>query len=728
LHRSSYWRLDNESSKSRITVVAESLAILVPAMIIYWQDLDLVFRDALVNDFMNYTLITPLLILFILYRKRKMLNAVSFQGSDQHRARALILTGQMIAGISLFSVSFLTYFLGSYTSYALEFHLLSFPFFVAGVIVLVFNLETLRALLFPVALLFFIQPYFIQLVNPFWSDLSWISSTSSYNLLKAIGVPASFTTLLEVPTIEITAANGDTLTFTVGVASSGLNSFVGFTVFAIFVAYILRAAVWKRISLMVIGYPMLLLLNTLRITIILSLAYQWGTTIAEIFHLTGGLVLIFLGTMLLLLVGERILKVKVYPSRAAPSRCTYCDKGLRNKRNFCLSCGRLLKQPSHVINKRSALRIILVIFVLFLFLSVQTPPIAVAKSPTEINLAAISEEESKQLLPIISGWDLEFMYRDNDVERILKQDAALLFAYTSRDNANRSFFAYIVVTVQISPTRHSWEASLITWPARFGRPTATVLDLRDIPILSNPTLTGRFFAFIRPNSNPTEVVLYWYERVPFKIGEVWEMRNVQISLWSYSADLAKSGLISSPDDLAGVEKVYLPFARSIANYWQPIKTSSLVTAVVSGYGDKIVATTCGLLIGTTLLFALKRRKERKTNANTYQKLSASNKRIIDIVHQTEKATTPTTEAIANKYQCTTGQNIAKEELLQKLIGAEKTGIIKSCITNEFDEPIQTWKTQIDFRSVRNTLRSNHNTFIRNLIRDIRERIEILNKV
>jgi len=290
------------------------------------------------------------------------------------------------------------------------------------------------------------------------------------------------------------------------------------------------------------------------------------------------------------------------------------------------------------------------------------------------------------------------LYRDSRTEEILKQDAALAFAYISQNTPTNGTYAYIFVGVQISTGRHTWESSLITWPAKYGRPTATVLDLRDVQIHQNPTLTARFFAYQRPNSNLTEVVLYWFERVPFKINSVWDMRNVQISLWVSSYDLARAGLISSPNDFTGVEKVYLPVAQNIANYWQPIKTSSQITAIITQYRDTIVITATILLIGTIILYALDRRRERKANFNAYQKLSKPNKQIIDILTQTEKTTTPTLNAIAAKYQNTTGENIDREKLLQKLVEAQKIGIIKSNIVSKNDEPIQIWETQ--FSSVR----------------------------
>lgn len=684
------------SSKNQIALTAKLVVILVPFAIIYWQDLDLVLRESLSNDFMNYVLIVPFLIGYIIYRKRKMLKAVAPMNGAEEKKR--VLASQTLIGVTLLAIGFLTYLFGSYTTRALEYHLLSIPFFLAGGIALAFNLKTLITLLFPIALLFFIQPYLIQLALPFWSDLSWISSTIAYNILRIITVPARFTSVLDVPTIEIIRANGETLPFTVGVASSGLNSFMGFTLFSVFVVYILREPLWKRITLMLVGYPLLILLNALRISIILGLAYEWGIAVAEIFHLTGGVVLIFIGTLLLLFIGEKIWRMKINPAKPKSTSCTYCNSDWTKKSSYCISCGKLLRSINHGINRQSAIGIALLMSATLLFLLIQTPPIILAKPPTEVDLTKISEAESEKLLPAISGWKLDFLYRDRIVENILKQDVALMFAYVSKDNSSVGPYASIFVGIQIGIGTHSWEWSVIYMPARYGYPTATVLDLRDIKVVQDPApLTARFFAYQRPDSNRTEVVLYWYERVPFKIGSTWEMRNVQITIMSYSNELASSGLISDPHDLAGVQKAYLPIAQSIVSYWQPIKTTSYITVLVSSHVDIVLIAISILPSAVIILHVVEERRDRKKNTEAYRKLSEPDKRLIDIIHETETTTVPTLKAIAIQYTSVTGETIKEEKLFQKLVEAEKTGVIRSSVTNQYDEPIQIWKTQVNFK-------------------------------
>jgi hypothetical protein len=56
---------------------------------------------------------------------------------------------------------------------------------------------------------------------------------------------------------------------------------------------------------------------------------------------------------------------------------------------------------------------------------------------------------------------------------------------------------------------------------------------------------------------------------------------------------------------------------------------------------------------------------------------------------------PSLDEIAKKFRNLTSKNIDKGELLQQLVEAERTGLISSRIINKQDEPIKTWKTNIN---------------------------------
>jgi hypothetical protein len=68
--------------------------------------------------------------------------------------------------------------------------------------------------------------------------------------------------------------------------------------------------------------------------------------------------------------------------------------------------------------------------------------------------------------------------------------------------------------------------------------------------------------------------------------------------------------------------------------------------------------------------------------------------MIDSIRKTEAKALPTLNNIARTHQETTGQQISEQQLLDKLVELEKTGTVKSTITSQNDEPIQTWKTHL----------------------------------
>jgi hypothetical protein len=119
--------------------------------------------------------------------------------------------------------------------------------------------------------------------------------------------------------------------------------------------------------------------------------------------------------------------------------------------------------------------------------------------------------------------------------------------------------------------------------------------------------------------------------------------------------------------------------------------------IISQNGLSAVAITSSIIIAIIAMYALESRRLRIANAKTYQKLSKPNRQIIDAVKALPKNKTSTLNNIATQYKALTRRAIDQNQLLQKLQNLEKTGILESEITNQRDEPIQTWKAQIKLR-------------------------------
>jgi exosortase len=674
-------------SRKNLALGLKIATIVAAALAIFYQDLVIIANDALQTEFMSHILAIPFLLAYLIYRKRKMLRAVTpLENQDQPKKTRHLST---IAGIILSTTAMLVYWYGSYTFTPLEYHMFALPIFVAGLTLILFNPQTLRQLAFPLAFLIFLMPPPSEITYALGSTLSVISSEASYTIISSLGIPSTLTSEYDNPIIQITRPDGAAISFAVDIACSGIYSLIGFLVFAVFIAYIIRDKPWKKIALFLIGFSLIYALNITRITTILLIGYRYGEEIAlQLFHLLGGWILIFLGTLLLLIISEKILHTQIFTK---PQECSECNPNPETNHNFCLACGRILKSAPIRFHKTDIIKIAAITVSVIMLVSIQAPVFALTEGPAQITIQTpTGEQGNTQLLPQIQGYTLAFIYRDKNFEERARQDASLIYAYLPLDNTKESIWVAVEIGSSTS-LLHRWEVCLISWQIKHGWPAyVEQLDLKDIQIQENPPIIARYFAFQWVKTNQTQVVLYWYETSRFMTNSTApEEKRVKISLITYP---------NAPQNITEAENL-LPFATGIANHWQPIKTWTQIALLLSQNGAYLAAITTALLATVTVLYSFEARKQRKANAKAYQKLSKPNKQIIDIVLETEKSTTPTLSAIAIRHKNRTGEPIREEKLLHRLSEAEKTGIIKSAIASIQDEPTQIWKTQISRKTL-----------------------------
>lgn len=673
-------------STSTIILGLKITFIVVAALVVFYQDLVMVANDALNSEFMSHILAIPFLFGYLLYRKRKMIRAsIPFEPSPSHGNTFLY---KEILGTLLFLIAFLTYSYGSYTFTPLEFHMFALPIFVTACTLIMFNTQTLRQLAFPILFLFFLIPPPTQIVYALGSTLSTISTQASCTILNLFGFAAKISTVYGNPEIIITQPDGTQLPFTVDIACSGIYSLIGFLIFATFIAYIARTKrthAWKKPAIFLIGLPLIYVLNILRITIIVSLGYYYGMELAmNVFHLLGGWALIFLGTLLLLIVTEKALKVQLFTKKETVS-CPECNPIIEHEKNFCSACGKTLKYVDVKPSKLDLTKITALVIAVVLILSIQTPIFALTKGPVDIlTQLAEGKQPTIEILPQINDYTLIFIYRDREFEQQAKQDASLIYAYIPTDKSED----IIWVALEIASTRsslHNWEACLIEAPLKLGEQAVTHLDLRNIELLENPPLIARYFAFQYEDNNLTQVVLYWYETSTFTTNTTTQHKHVKISLIVYSDET---------ESIQQTEDKLLIFGTAIANYWQPIKTWTEIALLISKNGNYLLLTPTILLIITILFQAFSHIKTKQENLKAYQKLPEKDKKILQAIQKTNKNHKGTTQEIASAYKKLNEEQIKLDTLHETLSNLEEAGLTKQTITNENDEPILKWKTNI----------------------------------
>jgi len=398
-----------------ITLKASAIAIAVTAL--YYQDLNMILNDALQNESTNYVLIIPFIFAYFVYRKRKMLRAVVQLEAENplKNTNHLAMTG----GALTCATAVIIYWYGSYTFTPLEYHLSTLPIFAAGLALALFNLQTLRQLAFPIAFLFFLTPIPEQTLYSVGSTLSITSSEISNTIVNALGVQSTISRNNLNPTIIITRPDKSLLGFTLGTACSGIYLLMGFLIFAVFTAYIIRDKPWKKAAIFLIGLPLIYLLNVLLITIILLLGYHFGEQLAlQTFHLLGGFTLIILGTLLLLTIAEKLFKTQLFSRRQQTQPCINCQSLESKHENYCSHCGRLLKYPKITLKKADIAKIAAIAATVILLVSIQAPVFTLTQGPVQILIQTpTGEQGNTQILPQVAGYKLEFIYRDKDFEK-----------------------------------------------------------------------------------------------------------------------------------------------------------------------------------------------------------------------------------------------------------------------------------------------------------------------
>lgn len=669
-----------------LLLALKATTLIVVTLALYFQDLAIVFNDAIGNEETSYILVVPILIIYLIYRKRKMLRAMMSTEAKNHPNNTRHTP--LLAGVLLCATAIILYWYGSNTFTPLEYHVLTLPVFAAGLTLILFNYETLRQAIFPIAFLAFVVPPPSQILYGMGSTLSVISSEASTAIVNLIGIPATLTGDFGTPTITITRPDNTTMSFAVDIACSGIYSLIGFLIFAAFVAFIVRDKPWKKIATFIIGFPLIYFLNILRITIILTIGFRIGEQLAlDIFHLLGGWVLIFLGTLILLTISEKTLKTQIFNKKT--DICLTCRSEYASPtETYCHACGRIAKYPQTRPRKTDITKIGAVALIAIMLLSIQTPVYALTQGPAQILIQTpTGEQGNTQILPTISGYTVQFLYRDTEFEQKSHQDLSLVYFYAPQEEGKEPIWVTLEIA-QTTASLHAWENCFVTWPETQGdQPKVSQLDLKDVTILDNPPVIGRYFGFQYHSDDQTQLVLYWRETSVFTINNESEQKYVKLSLITYP---------ETPADIPNVETQLLPIAKTIANYWEPIKTWALISLILSQQGLRLTMATTTILVALMIFYLIEFRKQTKANANAYDKLSRQNRQLIDAIQETQKTSLPIIDRINETYQTATGDTIDTAKLEQRIKELEKTGIVEGTITSDQDEPAQTWRARTTF--------------------------------
>ncbi len=656
--------------------------ILTLVFVVYGNDLEILASEALQNEAFSHVLLLPFFAGFLFYLKKDVVKASIAYERRQKRREAKYVNELM--GIVLCLVAFVIYWYGSYTFYPLEYHVLSLPIFVMGITLVLLNLRALIMLLFPILFLLFLIPPPTEFIYTVGGAMASFNTQVSYTIMKTLSLPVTLSPSYGPPTIMLMTSAGKPVTFAVDLPCSGIYSLIAFAMFAAFLAFVASASILKKLLMFAFGFIIFVVLNIIRIVAIVSVGYWFGEEMALLmFHTIAGLLLIFIGMLLVLVFADKVLKIAILTKPQEQQSCPKCTISSKNLENFCQNCGKFLDQANLRISRASFAKLLLLLLSCsIVVLSIHAPTFAVAQGPIGVTSNS-SWQNATNVFPEIPDYKLSFLYRDTDFEKIARQDASLVYGYFPLNKSRSVVYVDVGVASSIS-NLHSWEVCLITWQTAQGRyPLVDVLDSRDIQLLQDVPIIARYIVFESP-ANYTQTTLYWYEKATFNTGFTVEQKYVRISLIILTRDS-----INYPQ----FEEELLTIGQIIALEWEPLKTQSLISLGVPAQQSLIVISIAFLVTTKTAQYLTEQRR-KTNNLKIFNNFASRQEKLVlqTILDLAKEKKSMGTEDIIENVKGKRGKSMKFKKLLNILNSLEEYGFVKRSVISVKNKPQLAWKT------------------------------------
>ena len=655
---------------------------IVAILIVYGKDLEILTNEALNNDYYNYILLFPVFLAIIFYLKKDIVKATLSHNSPAKGNTKVIGT---LSGLSLCLAAFILYWYGSFTFYPLEYHIISLPLFVTGLILFLSNYQTLKTLIFPIVFLLFLIPPPTTLLYTAAGALSSFNTQISFMLLKSLGLPVALLTTYASPTILLTNAGGIPVIFTVDIACSGIYSLIAYAMFAAFLAFVTITTVTKKILMFAFGFILFALLNPLRITTVVVAGFIAGEQTALIVHSFSGIALIFVGMILTLVIFEKTLKVRISTKPTPQLPCSKCQTRTSRRAAFCINCGRFLNTKTFSISKATMAKLLL--FLLgssIAVLSIQAPTFVTAQNTFELTTSNNDQNATTSVFPKIPGYSLKFLYQDTAYQKIAEQDASLMYAYLPTDGSKSIIYLDVGIASTLS-NLHNWEVCLISLQTAQGQyPLVTTLDSREIQLTQNPPLTAQYIVFKNPApENQTQVTLYWFEKAAFKTGLIVEQKYVRISLIILTQNVS---------NYKQLEQELFTVTQPIIQEWAPLENQALISLGVTAQ-QALFAVIVAFIVFMAFSQKLTQERKKSNNIKLFNSFSSKKEKILlQIIQETAKQNKNiTTSDILQSLEKHVGKPVNRHYALSILGTLEKNGLVKRTVISINNSPRLVWQ-------------------------------------
>jgi exosortase/archaeosortase family protein len=652
--------------------------LLTSVLIIYGNDFAVLANEAVQNEVYSYILLLPFFAAFLCYIKKDAVKAALAIEKDCKKTSANYLNA--LEGVILCLMAFLVYWYGTWNSiYTIEYHIISLTIFLMGVTLIFLNARALRALILPILFLLFLIPLPLTILYTTGGIMANFDTQVAYAALKTAAVPVYISNSYGAPIIILSTAAGKPASFSVDIPCSGIYSLLAFAMFASFLAIITLSSAIKKLAVFIIGFFVFLFLNITRLIMVLSIAYGFGEQLAIIVHSFAGLILVFIGMLLVLTVSEKTLKIQIVTKPTQQEPCPKCKPANQTSQSFCHSCGRFLGKFNPSISKGTyAKALLLILCSSAAFVTISAP--LFTEGQTSVELSSNSYQNATSIIPQIPNNTLTFLYRDSAYEKIADVDLCLLYQYSPENQSNPVVFVDVGVANTESEL-HSWEVCYITYETSQGKaPLVNEIETNQVQL--QPPITAQYLAFQNPNGNYTQLTLYWFDRVMFKTGLTITLKYVRISLII---------LTNNPQNNPQYEQYLTQIGNLLTAKWAPMRAQALLSLGVPAQ-QALLAALAAILVATIMTQRISERRKTAHNLSMFNSFASHKERIVlqavrDLAKQKKSLRTiDIAESVQNKV----GKPVNPKHVYHILEFLEESGLVKRHLAPAGTSSAQEW--------------------------------------
>lgn len=234
----------------------------------------------------SHGVLIPIISLFLIWRERDALTRTAFRGS-------WVGLAVLLAGIAMWCVAQLStiYVIGQY----------AFLLVLYGLVLSLVGPSVFRRLKMPLLILMFAIPLPAFFANSLSLRLQLLSSAIGVDVIRLFGISVFLDgNIIDLGPFKLQVVE----------ACSGLRYLFPLMTLAFILAYLFRAATWKRVVLFLASVPVAILLNSLRIGLIGVTVEYWGVRMAEgVLHDFEGWVVFMISLAILLLLAAGLARI-----------------------------------------------------------------------------------------------------------------------------------------------------------------------------------------------------------------------------------------------------------------------------------------------------------------------------------------------------------------------------------------------------------------------------------